>query len=59
MANKSLYLKKNIGTTDQVIRLIIGSTLIVVPALSKKPSWLIATLAAIGGSQIVESTIAY
>lgn len=59
MVDKSLYIKKNVGPIDQFIRLILGTALIVLPTLFQWPSWTIAVLAAIGGSQIVEGITAY
>lgn len=56
---KSLYLKKNIGSIDQVIRLTLGAALVVIPTIFQWPPWSIAVLAAIGGAQIIEGITAY
>ncbi|MTI85142.1 MAG: DUF2892 domain-containing protein [Firmicutes bacterium] len=59
MAQKSLYIQKNVGPVDQGVRIILGITLIVLPANLQWPAWTIAVLAAIGGSQIIEGITAY
>ncbi|MHB1420781.1 MAG: YgaP family membrane protein [Bacillota bacterium] len=59
MADKTLYLKKNVGTVDKVIRMVLGAGLITLPALLGSSAWTIAILAAFGGSLILESIIAY
>lgn len=56
---KSLYLKKNIGSVDQAIRLTLGSALVVIPALFRWSPWTIALLAAFGGAQIIEGFTNY
>ncbi|MGI6169818.1 MAG: YgaP family membrane protein [Christensenellales bacterium] len=56
---KSLYLKKNIGSVDQAIRLMLGAALVIIPALFQWPTWIIALLAAFGGAQIIEGIISY
>jgi len=57
--DRSLYLEKNIGPIDRVIRLTLGVALVILPALFGWLPWAIAILAAIGGSQIIEGIIAY
>ena len=59
MSGKSLYLKKNVGTVDQVIRLTLGVVLVAIPVIFQFPPWTIAILAAIGGAMIVEGITAY
>lgn len=59
MVDKSLYIKKNIGPVDQVIRLTLGTALVLIPAFFQWSPWTIAVLAAVGGSQIIEGIIAY
>ena len=54
MAQKSLYIQKNVGPIDQGVRIILGTTLIILPTIFQWPTWTIAVLAAIGGSQIIE-----
>ncbi len=56
---RSLYLEKNIGPLDRVIRLTLGAALVIAPALFGWSPWTIAISAAIGGSQIIEGIIAY
>ncbi len=57
--NKALYLKKNVGPVDQVVRIILGAALIAVPALLNWSTWTIVVLAAFGGAQIIEGITAY
>jgi hypothetical protein len=59
MAEESLYIRKNVGSIDQAIRIMLGAILIVLPVLFRWPPWTIAALAAIGGSQIIEGITAY
>lgn len=59
MAQKSLYIEKNVGPIDQGVRIILGTSLIILPAAFKWPAWEIAVLAAIGGSSIIEGITAY
>ena len=59
MFDISLYLEKNVGTTDRVIRLVLGIALVTVPVIYEFSPWAIAILAAIGGTQIIEGIIAY
>jgi len=48
-----------VGTVDQVIRLTLGIALVIIPVIYQSPPWVIAILAAIGGSQIIEGITAY
>lgn len=57
--NSSLYLKKNVGSMGQVIRIVLGALLIIAPVLLNWSLWSIAILAAIGGAQVLEGLIAY
>lgn len=59
MAEKSLYIQKNVGAVDQAIRIVLGVSLIAAPVFFHWSPWTTALLAAIGGSQIVEGTMAY
>ncbi len=59
MQDRSLYIRKNVGPTDQIIRIILGGALIIIPPLFQWPPWGIAVLAALGGSTILEGIIAY
>ncbi len=59
MAQKSLYIQKNVGPIDQGVRIILGTTLIILPTTFQWPAWTIAVLGAIGGSQIIEGITAY
>ncbi|WP_148133375.1 YgaP family membrane protein [Candidatus Formimonas warabiya] len=56
---KDEYLRRNVGYIDQIVRLVMGAALIVIPVLYKWPSWTVAILAAVGGSTILEGIIAY
>lgn len=57
--DEKLCLRKNVGAIDRVIRITIGSLLIVIPAVLHSSPLLIALLAAIGGVQIFEGLISY
>ena len=59
MKTDLLYLKKNVGSTDQAIRLILGALLVIIPALLRWSPWSISLLAALGGVQIIEGIIRY
>ncbi len=59
MEEISFYLKKNVGTTDQFIRLTLGVVLVAIPVILQFPPWTIAILAAIGGALILEGITAY
>lgn len=54
-----LYLKKNVGALDRIIRITLGAAMVALPAIFQLPGWSIAVLAAIGGVQIYEGIIAY
>ncbi|ACB86373.1 YgaP-like transmembrane domain [Natranaerobius thermophilus] len=55
----SMYIQKNVGFYDRIIRIVIGIGLIVVPVLFGFPGWLIALLAALGGSNILEGVLGF
>jgi hypothetical protein len=57
--NENLCLQKNVGTVDRIIRITIGTLLIIVPAILHSPLWVVPLLAAIGGAQILEGVISY
>ena len=57
--SSQLYLKKNVGPVDQIVRIILGAALTAVPALLNWPTWTIAVLAGFGGAQIIEGITAY
>jgi len=59
MIAKSLYIKRNVGPVDQMVRIMLGGALIVLPALFQRSPWTIAVLAAFGGSQVTEGITAY
>jgi len=59
MIVKSLYIQRNVGPIDRVVRIMLGATLIVLPAFFQRSPWTIAVLAAIGGSQVFEGIAAY
>lgn len=54
-----MYIQKNVGFYDRIIRIVIGIGLIVVPVLFGFPGWLIALLAALGGSNILEGVLGF
>lgn len=57
--HKDLCLNKNLGTTDRAIRAAVGAVLLAYPVLASWPSWWIATLSAIGGTQFIAATTGY
>lgn len=59
MENGSLYLRKNIGPTDRVVRVVLGVVLILAPIYFHWSLGITAVLAAIGGAQILEGLISY
>lgn len=59
MVEESLCNHKNVGPIDRTVRIILGLSLIIVPAFYQWSPWTIAILAAFGGSQIVEGITAY
>lgn len=57
--DNQLCLRKNVGTVDRVIRLVLGAALIVLPALLLWAPWAVALLAAAGGALALEGLIGY
>ncbi len=57
--NANLCLRQNVGTIDRIIRIILGLALVTVPPVIPLAPWLIALLAAFGGTQIIEGLIRY
>lgn len=59
IGKKSLYLKKNIGPIDRAFRLTAGTAMVIIPLIYRWPPRMIALLAAIGGSTILEGITKY
>jgi len=52
-----MYLKKNVGSVDQVIRIFMGIGLVAAPVLFHWSPWATAVVAAFGGSMILEGPL--
>ncbi|HHT62767.1 MAG TPA: DUF2892 domain-containing protein [Clostridia bacterium] len=58
MTNR-LYFRKNVGQVDKIIRIALGSAMVLVPALLGKSSVKHAILHGIGGATVLEGMIGY
>jgi len=54
-----LALRKNLGTTDRALRLVLGAAMVAYPALASWAAWLVAPLAALGGAQLWAGATGY
>ncbi len=59
MENESLYLKKNVGPIDRVVRVIVGIALVSAPVYLRWSPGASAISAALGGVMAFEGLIGY
>ncbi|OWZ82757.1 hypothetical protein CDO51_12300 [Natranaerobius trueperi] len=57
--NNSIYIEKNVGHIDRIIRSILGLLLIIAPVIIDIPVWVAVILAGIGGANIIEGIIGF
>ncbi len=54
-----LSLRRNVGTADRAVRLVLGTAMAVYPGLAAWQVWLVAALAAVGGAQLIAGITGY
>jgi hypothetical protein len=54
-----LSLRRNVGTADRAVRLVLGTAMAVYPGLAAWQVWLVAALAAVGGTQLIAGITGY
>lgn len=60
MAREALYIQKNVGPKDRILRVILGTAFMTFSANTRhRPVWKNMILAALGGSQVVEGITGY